>query len=176
MESRTPWGRWSAPGDRPRCTDPVTSKATRGRVLRRYVLFQLPEVLAGGLVLLLLVRQGFVSSELGLALFGAWLLKEAALFPLLRRAYEPSSPLGGESLIGALGLVSAPPGSASGPAGTSGGGSQAVQLRVRIGPEFWNARLAPGSPDPAPGSQVRVEAVEGLTLIVSAIQSAEPFA
>jgi membrane protein implicated in regulation of membrane protease activity len=129
------------------------------------VLFQVPEVLAGGLVLVLGVRADLLSPGLGWVLFAAWVLKEAALFPFIRRAYEASSPTGGEALIGVIGLVTAPF-AATSDSRRSG--------RVRLGPELWNARLVSGSQPAAVGGEVRVEAVEGLTLIVSAIESDEP--
>ena len=129
------------------------------------MLFQVPEVLAGGLVLALGVRADLLSPGLGWVLFAAWVLKEAALFPFIRRAYEPSSPIGGDALIGTIGLV-ATPFTATSDSRWSG--------RVRIGPELWNARLTPGSDKAAVGNEVRIDAVEGLTLIVSAIESDEP--
>lgn len=150
----------------------MASKATRRGVLRRYLLFQIPELLAGGIVLLLLVRLDFLSIAFGWILFAGWLLKEAALYPLVRRAYEPSSPMGGEAMVGATGFVAVPASAASDSRSSAGDHRSGWQGRVQIGPELWNARLAPGSESVSLGSQVRVEAVEGLTLIVSAIEPA----
>jgi membrane-bound ClpP family serine protease len=149
----------------------VVSKATRSPVLRRYVLFQLPELLAGGLVLLLLVRMDYLSSGLAWLLFAGWVLKEIVLFPILRIAYEPSNPIGGEALVGAIGRVAVPATAAAGSPGFSEDRGGVWKGRVQIGPELWNARLAPGSQPVSLGSAVRVEAVEGLTLIVSAVES-----
>ncbi len=147
-------------------------KATHRGVLRRYLLFQIPELLAGGIVLLLLVRLDFLSIALGWILFAGWVLKEAALYPFIRRAYEPSSPMGGKAMVGAIGLVAVPASATSGSRSTAADHRSGWQGRVQIGPELWNARLAPGSEPVSLGSQVRVEAVEGLTLIVSVIESA----
>lgn len=125
------------------------------RVFRRYLLFQLPDAAAGGFVVLLLVHNEVVSSELGWLLFALWLAKELALFPLVRRAYEPMSPHGTEALVGARGFVTAMPVN-DGETGF-----------VRIGPELWRASAAQGEGLPPIGTSVCVQSVEGFTLRVS---------
>ncbi len=122
-------------------------------------------------MLLLLVRMDYLSSGLAWLLFAGWVLKEIVLFPTLRIAYEPSNPIGGEALIGAIGRVAVPATAASGSPGFAEGRGGGWQGRVQIGPELWNARLALGSQPVSLGSPVRVEAVEGLTLIVFAVES-----
>ncbi len=139
-------------------------------MLRRYLLFQLPEVLLGGFVLALLVDLGWLSPALGWLLFAAWVLKEAALFPLVRRAYEPSDAGAGDALVGTIGLVTASLGGVRGDSSCEDDSGHAGTGRVRLGPELWNARLASHSEPAEVGSEVRVEAVEGLTLIVARTQ------
>ena len=81
-----------------------------------------------------------------------WIVKDLALFPILRIAYEPAGGSGGaENLIGALGIVSA---------------DLDPEGWVRIGAERWRARVSrEHAPVPA-GSTVRVTAVDGLLLRV----------
>ena len=121
------------------------------RVVARYALFQLPELVVAGAVLLVLVRMDLLGPGWGWALFGTWLLKEVALFPLLRSAYEPSDASPGSRLVGAIGIV-----------------TRRLDPRgnVRIGSELWSARISAGSPPVEPGARVCVKAVEGLTLHV----------
>jgi membrane protein implicated in regulation of membrane protease activity len=125
--------------------------ASLRRVAARYALFQLPELVIASAVLLLLVRLELLTPGWGWASFGLWLLKEAALFPLLRRAYEPSDPSGAARLVGVIGIAT---------------GRLDPQGTVRIGAELWTARLASGSRPVEPGERVCVKAVEGLTLHV----------
>ena len=130
----------------------------RGRLLRRYVLYQLPEVVLGGLLLAALVHFEIISRPVGFALFAVWVLKEAALYPFIARSYEPSSGSPADALLGVACVVTARV-------------SPDVAGKVRIGPEFWNARLEPGSIAAEGGTEVCVEAVDGLTLRVRAVRS-----
>jgi membrane protein implicated in regulation of membrane protease activity len=121
------------------------------RTLARYALFQLPELLIAGGVLFALVRTELLSAGWGWALLVTWLLKEAALFPVLRRAYEPSDGSGTARLVGATAIAI---------------GRLDPRGNVRIGSELWSARIASGSKPVEPGTRVCVKAVEGLTLHV----------
>jgi len=85
-------------------------------------------------------------------LFVLWLAKDLAMYPLVRRAYEPSEArTGAASLIGARGIAR----EGVDPAGY-------VQVRG----ELWRAETAPGEPPIPPGGRVAVCAARGLTLIV----------
>jgi len=125
------------------------------RVFRRYLLFQLPDAAAGGLVVTLLVHFDVVSPRVGGLIFALWVLKELVLFPFVRSAYEQSSPHGTEALVGAEGVVTA----ALGEDGMAG--------FVRVGSELWRARPASETEPPPIGASIRVDAVEGYTLVVS---------
>jgi membrane protein implicated in regulation of membrane protease activity len=128
---------------------------TRGRsgllVLGKYLLFQLP----GWAV----VSAGALAAHHWLGLAGwlaagvvlAFVLKDAALYPFVRHAYEVEPRRPGEHLEGRLAVA-----------------EDELDPRgfVRLGHELWRARLAPGSPPVARGGRVRVESVEGLTLRV----------
>jgi membrane protein implicated in regulation of membrane protease activity len=80
-----------------------------------------------------------------------WVVKDAALFPLLRIAYEPRSGGGAAALVGARGTALDP---------------LAPEGYVRIASELWRAELAAGCAPLAPGARVRVRSVHGLTLVV----------
>jgi membrane protein implicated in regulation of membrane protease activity len=135
--------------------------ATTASVFARYLLFQLPGGVIIAALLALLVRADQLSPDLAYALFGAWVLVEIALFPVLRVGYEPGGKhTGVEAIVGSLGIAE----DALDPEGS-----------VRLGPERWRA-VADGDCAPiAAGSEVRVRAVRQLTLVVEpAAAAAEP--
>lgn len=80
-----------------------------------------------------------------LAAFAAWLAKDALLYPLTRRAYEPD------------GLAP------HGPIAAHGVAETAVDTEgwVRLGPERWRARRAPGAGAIGAGTPVRVVRLQG---------------
>ena len=121
------------------------------RTVLRYSLFQLPELAAGVLALFVLVRLDLISPTGGWILLGLWFVKEVALFPLVRRAYEHADPSATASLIGRPAVV-----------------TKRLDLRgtVRVGPELWWARLPAGAQPVEEGAEVTIKGVEGLTLQV----------
>jgi membrane protein implicated in regulation of membrane protease activity len=122
------------------------------RTLARYVAFQVPGWFAAALLLWAGVEWLEVfPAAVGLGLFALFLLKDAALYPLVRHSYERRRPLGGEELVGARGVVQRD----LSPSGW-----------VRVGAELWRAQLAPGHESAAAGVGVRVRAVRDLTLLV----------
>lgn len=123
------------------------------RVLARYLLFQIPGWLAVAGGLTAAVRWWDLRPGWALAGFALWLAKDAALFPLLRRAYEPD------------GLAP------HGPVPDEGVADTAIDPEgwVRIGPERWRARRALHAAPIAPGAHVRVLAVRGHELMVEAV-------
>lgn len=125
------------------------------RVFRRYLLLQLPDLAAAGLGAALLVGFDVVTPRVGWLLFAGWVAKELLFFPLLRRAYEPSAPHGTAALVGARGVVTSP---------LSHAGDEGF---VRIGSELWRARALPGDAAAEVGAPIRVEAVDGYTLVVA---------
>jgi membrane protein implicated in regulation of membrane protease activity len=125
-----------------------------GPTLRRYLLFQVPGWLLVGGTLYALVRLWGLEPSWALGAFALWLAKDAVLFPVLRRAYEPDG--------------HAP----HGPIGEAGVAEDALDVErgegwVRVGPERWRARLAPGASAIAAGAPVRVLGLRGHELVVA---------
>lgn len=130
----------------------------RPSVLAKYLAFELPGWAVAALVLSLLVYTDQLSRGVAALLLGLWVLKDLALFPLLRIAYEPGPVDGSESLVGALGVAQE---------------ELSGRSYVRMGPELWRSELAhPAERVPA-GATVRVLEVRGLTLIVEAAEVSE---
>jgi membrane protein implicated in regulation of membrane protease activity len=120
-------------------------------VFWRYWLLQIPGwvVLAASLV----AARHYVGLTTGWAvlLFGLWLLKDAALYPWLRRHYAPREEGVGEALRGRSAVAQE---------------SIAPSGYVKLGGELWRAEVEDGEGPVDAGEQVVVEAVEGLTLRV----------
>jgi membrane protein implicated in regulation of membrane protease activity len=129
----------------------------RGQVLAKYLVLQIPSwigvcaLLAGAVHWLELPR------TLAAALFAAFVVKDLALYPILRRAYEPAEPSGAAHLVGALGVVTRPLG---------------PEAYVRLGAELWRARVRGEAAPLATGERVRVREVDSLTLIVERVGNA----
>jgi membrane-bound ClpP family serine protease len=134
-------------------TSPIREPRRRRNapVFARYVLLEIPGWFAAGIVLTLLVRYWELSPRIALLLFGLWVLKDFALFPVLRVAYEDGSPNATDAMIGSLGTVR----ERLDPDGW-----------VLVGAELWRAELAAGQAAIEPGTAVRVLAVRDLTLRV----------
>jgi membrane-bound serine protease (ClpP class) len=119
--------------------------------LLKYVALEAPGwVLAGG-VLAYFEWRGDLSRLLALLLFALWVLKDFALYPLLRSAYEDGRPDGAGNLLGALGTVREP----LDPEGY-----------VRVGSELWRAVVTRDQAPVEAGAPVRVLEVRDLTLRV----------
>jgi membrane-bound ClpP family serine protease len=127
-------------------------RASTRRVFLRYLAFEAPSWVLLAAVLGVLMPVWDLSLGLAALVLGLWILKDLALFPILRIAYEPAGGSGGaENLIGAVGIVSA---------------DLDPEGWIQIGPERWRARVArEQAPLPA-GASVRVTAVDGLLLRV----------
>ncbi len=119
--------------------------------LVRYTLYQIPEwVLAVGAAVLL-YRWGVLTGWTGVLLVAAVMAKDAALYPLLRTAYESDASTAIERLIGLSGV--------------------AVELLaphgyVRVRGELWRSEATAAGREIRQGHTVTVEAVRGTTLLV----------
>ena len=119
--------------------------------LVRYTLYQIPEwVLAAGAAVLL-YRWGVLTGWTGALLVAAVMAKDAALYPLLRTAYESDARAAIERLIGLPGVAVEP---------------LAPHGYVRVRGELWRSEATADAPPIRPGRPVTVHAVRGTTLLV----------
>jgi membrane protein implicated in regulation of membrane protease activity len=120
-------------------------------VVLRYAALQIP----GLMVVLTLVLAAWEWLDVPFWMTWAvplgWLLKDALMFPLVWRAYEPDDHSAPAGLTGSTARVE----EALAPAGW-----------VRRGPELWRAQLVGAAGEALPGTEVRVLRVEGLVLFV----------
>ncbi|WP_435105169.1 NfeD family protein [Arhodomonas sp. AD133] len=124
----------------------------RAPVALRYVLIQVPEALLVAIVLYVVVSAGWVDGWVGGGIFGLWLLKDAALYPLYRHALRDDVPTGVAALVGRQAVTLEP----LDPTG-----------HVRVDGERWRARTVERATVGA-GEEVRIVAAEGFVLIVEA--------
>lgn len=121
------------------------------RVVMKYVLLQIPGLVALILVLVLVQRWVCLPAWLPwVAIFG-WIAKDAFLFPFVWRAYDSDSKEGANSMVGGIGMAKdrlAPTG------------------YVQIRGELWKAKMVGGGPPIEIGDEVRVRGARGLTLLV----------
>lgn len=135
------------------------SKQATAWVLGKYLLFQVPGWTIVGGLLFGATRWWELGPRLAVGLFALWVIKDFALFPFLRVAYEArGGPGGADALIGAVGVAQ----QTLDPGGY-----------VRVGAELWQAETSPGLPPVPSGARVRVRAVRRLTLEVEPAPDAE---
>lgn len=119
----------------------------------RYALFQLPAVACVALVAFLLWRFVGVPGWMAVTAVIVWAAKDAAMYPLVRRAYE-RPPHGAAAMIGRRGIVRR---------------RIASRGTVTFGVELWNAESVGGAAIDA-GTEVRVVGARGMTLMVEPIE------
>ncbi len=129
---------------------PPADGARTSRVVLRYAAFQLPgfaAMLLGATV----AHEWFeVPAWIAACAVLLWMLKDAVMFPFVRRAYEPGDGRTPRDVNGALGVAD----ETLDPNGY-----------VRIGSELWRAR-GPTGASIGKGQTVRVTGVRGLTVSV----------
>ena len=117
--------------------------------LVRYVLFQVPGIVVLGAILYVLVDFFDLEYRLAGAVLLVWIIKDALLYPIVRRAYETTHDSAHSRLVGRRAEVVEP---------------LSPDGYVRIGGELWRARTKQ-----APikrGESVVVESAAGLWLEV----------
>jgi membrane protein implicated in regulation of membrane protease activity len=119
---------------------------------QKYALFQVPGWLAAAVVLLGLVEWVSLSFWAAFGLFTLWVIKDIAIYPLVRTAYESGVKTGVEQLVGEKGVAQ----SSLDPRGM-----------VRVRGELWQAEVESSGRRIEPNSKIRVTAARGMTLIVS---------
>ena len=119
---------------------------------QKYALFQVPGWLAAAVILLALMEWISLSPWAASGLFSLWVIKDIAMYPLLRTAYQSRVKTGVEQLVGEKGVVQSP----LGPRGM-----------VRVRGELWQAETESSELRIERNSKINVKAARGLTLIVS---------
>jgi membrane protein implicated in regulation of membrane protease activity len=123
------------------------------KTFTRYLLFQIPELFLLALLLWLLFDRNIISRWAAYGLFFLWIVKELAVYPLVRRAFEANTQTGTAQLIGSKGVSQEP----LDPEGY-----------VKINGELWKARTEPINRPIAANTVIRVRAATGMILIVQA--------
>jgi len=117
----------------------------------RYAVSQIPGWLLIALLLFGLVHfLGLSPAAAGLGL-ALWMLKDALLYPLLRRSYELHPHVPAEHLLGASAIAQE---------------DLAPEGYVRVGSELWRARLRDPGARVAVGAALRVREARNLVLVV----------
>jgi membrane protein implicated in regulation of membrane protease activity len=119
--------------------------------LIKYLLFQIPQWLVLALFLWSLIDRIAVPRWAGAGFLVFWVLKDFAMYPFVRRAYENNAKSGIEALVGGKGMTHEP---------------IAPEGYIKIQGELWKAR-AEGQSIPR-DRIVRVTGANGMTLIVEA--------
>lgn len=121
------------------------------QLLARYIALQIPGWVVAALVLAGMWHFHVISGLLALALLGVLVAKDAALYPMARRAMVSPAHSGAEALVGRDAVTM---------------DRLAPRGRVRVGAEHWHARTAPDVAPIGEGTPVRIEGVDGLTVVV----------
>ena len=121
-------------------------------IVLKYLLLQLPGQISFLLILLLLRQWIEIPGYLAWGLFGVWVGKDIVMFPFLWRFYDPSRFPDRFRMDGRKGIAV----TRLNPEGY-----------VQVHGERWRAGIAAGQPPVDRGEAIRVEAVDGLKLIVS---------
>ena len=127
------------------------------RVFARYLVLQIPGLFIAAVTLVMLVRWTELTPMLAGLLFVLWVIKDLAMYPVTRIAYEPQGGgQGADALLGALCVAQED----LAPEQTG---------YVRVGAELWRAQLC-GGESVARGAALRVTEVRDLTLQVEPAQ------
>jgi membrane protein implicated in regulation of membrane protease activity len=119
--------------------------------IARYTLLQIPGWIITAAVLAISLELGFLSFRVAAILFGLLVLKDAIVYPFVRRSYEPAGENRVEDLVGHLAEVRR---------------ELSPEGYVCLRGELWRAEASVRGELIAPGHRVRVVGARGLTLIV----------
>ena len=118
----------------------------------RYALFQLPGTVLVGVGLWLFWDETELPGFVGVLFFLFWIAKDALLYPLLRRAYEPGQASAAKLLVGARGVART---------------RLAPDGKVLVRGELWRARAVTGEEPIEPDTEVVVRDADRFTLLVA---------
>lgn len=124
--------------------------------LARYTLLQIPGWIVTAAVLAIPWELGFLSFGVAATLFGLLVVKDAIVYPFVRRAYEPVANNRVEDLIGQIAEVRR---------------DLAPEGYVWLRGELWRAKVDATGDWITAGDRVRVTRTRGLTLIVERDES-----
>lgn len=124
----------------------------------RYSLFQIPGALIVAALLTVAARWGWIEASTAVGALLVWVLKDAALYPVVRSAYETADPHYAHKLIGRKGRAR----ERLAPAGY-----------VTVAGELWRARLRVGEAPIEKGTAIVVCSTEKGRLIVACDQGAD---
>ena len=120
-------------------------------VLGKYWLLQLPEAAFVVVILLLLQHWFGIPTWVVWSVAVLWVAKDAALYPLVWRSFDPGYPATQHSLDGEQGVAT----ERLDPSGY-----------IRVRGELWHAELARGARAVDKDEAVEVQSMQGLTVIV----------
>lgn len=118
---------------------------------QRYLLFQIPGWLIAVAVFALVRHWNLLAEWLAILGLAAWVIKDFALYPFVRLAYETKTPTGSQILVGARGVVEQ---------------ELAPEGYVRVRGELWRAVADPAGQKISPGTPIEIVDVERMKLIV----------
>ena len=124
----------------------------------RYALFQVPGTAIVGALMFFAVRVGWIDGQTALVAVAVGIVKDAALYPLLRRAYQRGDDSYHAKLVGRVGCARE---------------DLTPSGYVSIAGELWRARVRPGDPAVRAGARVVVCGNDSGRLIVTADHGAE---
>ncbi|MBI4524123.1 MAG: NfeD family protein [Deltaproteobacteria bacterium] len=119
---------------------------------KKYALFQAPGCVAATLALVGIMKWVDLPLWAAVGLFFVWVIKDIALYSLVRTAYESDVKTGVEQLVGEKGVA-----------------QEWLDPRgmVRVRGELWQAEAEPRDQRIEPNSEIRITGAHGMTLIVS---------
>ncbi len=121
------------------------------RTWQRYLLFQLPGWIIAIVVFALVRHWNLLAEWLALLGLAAWVIKDLALYPFVRLAYETRTPTGAQILLGAKGVVEQ---------------ELSPEGYVRVRGELWRAVARPEEETISSGTPVEIVDVDRMTILV----------
>ena len=133
----------------------ILPRESKRRIVVRYALFQIPDLLI--LVLILFVLQWWMDLPWWLygCISGLWVVKDVLIFPFIWNAYEQPRPGETRSLIGMEGVAEE---------------KLAPSGYVRVHGELWQSEVMKNKAPIEKGETVLVKGAYGLTLLVQPIE------
>ena len=133
----------------------LLSKEGKRRIVNRYALYQIPDVVIFVLILFVLHQWVHLSLGLVVALVSLWIVKYVLVFSFVWRAYDKPRPGDVRTLIGTEGIAE----ERLDPSGY-----------IRVHGELWRAEVIGKPVVIEKGQAVLIEDASGLTLLVNPVQ------